>query len=65
MIKAVLQHLDDLHLELMTIDPEHRTDAVDRVAAIAAELRRTMAEAAPSRTCADRTDFVDDVRAVA
>jgi hypothetical protein len=65
MIKAVLQHLDDLHLELMTIDPEHRTDAIDRVAAIAADLRRTMADAEPSRTGADRTDLSDDVRAVA
>jgi hypothetical protein len=44
MISLVLQHLENLHVELMEIDPAHRTDAADTVAALASDLRRILAE---------------------
>lgn len=45
MIASVLKHLEELHLELMTIDPSHRTDAADKVADIASGLRKVLIEA--------------------
>lgn len=45
MIASVLKHLEELQLELMTIDPSHRTDAADKVAVIASGLRQTLIDA--------------------
>ena len=54
MISLVLQHLENLHGDLMAIDPAHRTDAADRVADLAVQLRRILSDAtdASARTTA-------------
>lgn len=53
MISLVLQHLENLQLDLTAIDPAHRTDAADRVAAMASELRRVAMDASASDREAD------------
>ena len=45
MMSLVLQHLETLRLDLTAIDPAQRTDAADKVAAMASELRRTVTDA--------------------
>lgn len=45
MISLVLQHLENLQLDLTAIDPAHRFDVADKIAAMASELRRAATDA--------------------
>lgn len=53
MLSLVLSRLEALQADLAAIDPAHEVDAVDRVAAMAVELRRLVVDAVTARPARD------------